>query len=239
MFFSSPSQSSRSRASRRSSVASIHESYEDDPVCTIRVQRNYAPYAVKTKTAGIKDYHDTIFGGLANPLCKSIKKFNGREVEGCDRAAAFTSWAIKTSTNLYGAAREDGYAVKLPFHIDCKITTALPRWSRIDATTKEEREEVRRFEMRTAYHERGHGLACESIAQAMRRFIYSMPPTVLSKEVVAMNLAVSRVLTDFYLFMGRKADIAYDHATGHGFTQGAEAKDAIAAKPSVKARVKN
>ena len=205
-----------------------------DPMCSISITRKYAPYTVDTETKAIKDYHDTIFGGVVNPLCKEIMKFNGRHVEGCQSAAAFTSWQIKTSKVVYGAAKGRGtksagspFSYKQPYSIRCHITTALPQWSHIDATTAEEREEVRRFELRTAYHERGHGLACESVAQAIRRFVSRLPQQVPKKNAAALNDSVRRVVQNFYLAMGRKADVAYDAATGHGLTQGAEAKDRV------------
>ena len=187
------------------------------------------PYAVDTETNGIKDYHDTIFGGEVNPLCQEIKKFNGADVPGCETAAAYTAWTVTTSKILYGKMK-GGSIGKLPFHIRCNIRTSLPQWRQIKKTTTEEREEVRRFEMRTAYHERGHSLACESVAQSIQRFINSMPATVSDSDVAAMNDSVSRVIREFYLPMARKADEEYDAATGHGFTQGAEAKDAVGQK---------
>ena len=156
-------------------------------------------------------------------------------MEGCQSAAAFTSWKIKTSKELYGKGqgrhhKASEWAQKLPFSIHCHITTALPRWSHINTTTAEEREEVRRFELRTAYHERGHGLACESAAQAIRRFVSRLPQQVAKKDVDALNDGVRRIAQDFYLAMARKADVAYDAATGHGLTQGAEAKDRVSKK---------
>ena len=194
-------------------------------MCTISITRDYTPYAVKTKTRGIKDYHDTIFGGVINPLCKEIVKFSGKHVEGCQAAAAFTSWKVKTSKLLYNAKGK-----KQPFSIRCHITTALPQWSSIDATTAEERAEVRRFELRTAYHERGHGLACESVAQAIRRFVGLLPQQVQKKDANALNDGIREIVHHFYLAMARQADVAYDAATGHGLTQGAEAKDRVVAK---------
>ena len=199
--------------------------FSGDEMCQIRIERTYMPYTVNTKTTGIKDYHDTIFGGVVNPLCREIENFNGTHVLGCESAAAYTAWTVVTSNVLYG--KQGGRVARLPFVITCNIRTALPQWQQIDSTTTEEREEVRRFEMRTAYHERGHSLACESVAQSIQRFINSMPGTVSDADLDAVNESVRRVIREFYLPMARKADVEYDSATGHGFTQGAEAKDAV------------
>ena len=194
--------------------------------CNISIERRYVPYTVDTKKPKIKSYHDTIFDGVSKPLCNKMQAIHGYSVKGCEFAAAFTSWKILTDEELYKI--EGGRGIKRrPYNISASLTTALPQWRQIGATSDKEREEVRRFEMRTAYHERGHSLTGEHAAQAICRFIHCLPANVRAADVSALNAGVKSFIRDFYIHMSRRADVEYDAVTGHGFTQGAEAKDRV------------
>lgn len=190
----------------------------------VRISREYISYDVKTKGSGIKDHHDSIFDGVDKPLCKAMVVSNGASVPGCEEAAAYTSWSVKLSSpHIYDTRGQKDRGV----HVECFIRTSLPRWTKINETSEAERKEVRRFELRTAYHERGHGLAGEHVSQAIHRFLQELPEHVPARKVSAMNDAVRTFVQNFYLAMAHAADVHYDAATGHGLTQGAEAKDSL------------
>ena len=190
----------------------------------IEIKREFIPYAVYTHGSGIKDHHDSIFDGVDKPLCKAMVAAHGSSVPGCEDAAAFTSWTVSLPVDeLYDA----GSGAKRGLAIACFIRTAIPRWNKIHETSTAERREVTRFEMRTAYHERGHSLACEHVAGAISRFLDQMPASVPVQQVSAINDGVRKLVRMFYLPMAHQADVYYDAATGHGLTQGAEARDSL------------
>jgi hypothetical protein len=190
----------------------------------VRVSREYLPYDVHTAGKHIKDHHDSIFDGIDKPLCRAMVETNGASVPGCEEAAAYTAWSVKLSSPLLYDSKG---RKKTDVHVSCFIRTALPKWSKIDETSDAEREEVRRFEMRTAYHERGHGLAGEHVAHTITRFLHELPARVSPKQATAMNHAVGTFIKAFYISMAQAADVYYDAATGHGLTQGAEAKNSV------------
>lgn len=190
---------------------------------TIKVEREFRPYTVQTSKATLEAHHNAIFDRKLKPLCTQIRNTHGYEIDGCEDSAAFTSWSIDLGEQTFYAA--DGR--KQPVTLRCIILTVLPQWSSIEKTSKAERAEVRRFELRTAYHERGHGLACEHTAKAIKRFLEELPSEVPVSSVPQMNEAVKTAIHRFYIPMAKESDRAYDEVTGHGLTQGAEAQNKI------------
>lgn len=212
----------------------------------INIERKFVPYTISTDRARIRDHHDALFDGVQKPLCIAMEKLHGTAVPGCEDAAAFTKWVVsvrylgmqkslpslrfrvaENETRSKADGLYDSLGAKRDVSIDCTIMTVLPQWDKITEASTKVRAEVRRFELRLAYHEHGHGLACEHLAQSIKRFLDNMPHRVPVTRVADYNAAVQKVVVNFYTAMARKADLAYDEITGHGLTQGAEAQDAV------------
>lgn len=191
----------------------------------VNVQHEYVPYTVSTRKPCLKSHHDAVFDSVKKPLCKVMEDMHGSSVPGCEEAAAFTKWSIDVKPSL-ADVYDQQTGKRNAITIQCFITTVMPNWDAIHAAPEKDQAEVRRFELRTAYHERGHGLTCERCAHAISRFLRALPKTVSVEKVAQYNSAAQRVIQSFYMTMGRRADVAYDGVTGHGLTQGAEAQDA-------------
>ncbi len=208
---------------RDSAATAALPSPSPSSLITIDTEHKYEPYDVVTATASIRDHHDTIFNGEKKPLCGVMRKMFGRDSSGCETSAAFTSWTIDLTNNktpLYNtrSGKKNAFVVK------CTILIVMPKWSQVHNATAKERAEVRRFEMQTARHERGHGLAGEHVCQAIKRFLTLLPDEVKVADAARANAAAMAVMTKFYVPMSRLSDKAYDAETGHGLIQGAIAK---------------
>lgn len=185
----------------------------------IVIERKYAPYTVHTDDASVTTHFDAIFDEEKRPLCTLMKDLHGVAVPGCEEAAAYTAWKVEV-------VPQDVYlpnGTRVAVSIKCTITTAMPSWDEINEADEEGRQEAYRFALRTAHHERGHGLACEHVAQSIHHFLQELPEKVAPADVDTYNTAVKNIISGFYVKMARKSDAAYDRITGHGLTQGAEA----------------
>lgn len=194
---------------------------------TVPVTRSFHWFPVESKAAAtLAAHHDALFGDDktmdSSPLCMVMKDIYGAAIPGCHTAAAFTHWTLTLPPAVYDVHT----GVKVPRAervIAVHVRTGMPRWVEFDRASAEDQAEVRRFELMTAKHERGHGVAGETVALCMTNFLDALPEKVPANAAAAWNAAALAILTNFYHAQSREADRAYDTLSGHGGSQGAEA----------------
>lgn len=184
----------------------------------------------------LTSYHNAMFGGPgpADParknagLCAEMKRqFPHQEpADGCEDAAAFTAWVLQLGTSAHPVYLADGTKNKAdPMPVSCDIKMALPEWTQMDKAPADDRAEALRFNLRTAYHERGHALTCVNLQRAVVRLIEAMPDAIAPRDVANMNAGLHMLIAEFYKPAARQADVMYDRVTNHGQIQGAEAAE--------------
>ena len=166
-------------------------------------------------------FSDKIFTGDAatSKVCKLMREDTGHSDQGCEEAAAFTSWSITVPPGwaLYNPRGEKAPG---PGQVVPTILTTLPA-HRGQAVGPRDALDIKRFLTTLAIHERGHGSMGDQVARNFRATCDALPASVAPDLVGPMNAAVLQYLK--LLERGaREADVTYDAYTGHGLTQGAQ-----------------
>lgn len=197
------------------------------PQTQVSISRNLRKFDVHTDVPALRQYHNALFSGdSSSPMCKFMAEATGHAQDKCGAAAAFTYWDVRVEPDagvydtLTGRKKPD-------VAVTCNVTMALPTWSHLHAAPKPEQDEVRRFEMQTAYHERGHAMAGENCARTVAWFVDSLPSKVDVERARDYNAAITAFVREFYVRRAHAADVEYDHSTDHGRVQGAEAVDSV------------
>lgn len=186
----------------------------------LELNREVHFYEISADEASLKGFHTALFADPSNrPLCTEIKKARGKDMPGCEDAAAYTSWKFRLAQNqLY-----DTDGKKKSIHAVCESVVTLPKFSLLsEVEDEDEVGEIRRFLARTAYHEAGHSEACEQLGRTVIAFAEAMPAEVEPKDVEPLNEGFKMVVFGFYVPSAQAADKFYDNNTDHGAHQGAE-----------------
>lgn len=165
----------------------------------VDVQWDYQRYPVKSRKASLKDFYSTMFGGVKKPLCKHV------DIKGCEDAVAVTSWSYTLDNDLY-----DSRGDKRTLSFRGKVRVLLPEWLNGHQAHSKDKGAVDNFLSATKTHERGHGMACESLASAVRNFVEAMPQRVPPASVDSINLAFRTMVHEFYEKCARRADRLFD-----------------------------
>lgn len=206
---------------------------------TLNVKHKVLQYPLRTAKHELKNMHDAIFGSVggvthdevgsksddntSKALCQVMKDVLGRSSKGCESAAAFTTWSVNVSSDVYAA---DGTKADVKISVDSVV--AVPNWQQVDKASAADAAEARRFQYQTALHEYGHALSGENCGVMVTEFIKALPAAVPASDVADMNAAVNAMIRKFYVSMAHMSDKMYDATTDHGRAQGAEALRRVA-----------
>ena len=173
-----------------------------------------SPYVVKTGNGNLSSFYKSLFGGVEKPLCAAAPGMRG-----CENATGGTSWKYQLHPSLY-----DDHGKRRRLNSSCIVDTIMPKWEGMGTTAHKikSKAEVARFLKRTEEHERGHAVACETVASIIRMFVSKMPDEVPLEQVSAVNAAFDTFVNNYYVKMGHASDKMFDNVTGHGGKYGAE-----------------
>jgi hypothetical protein len=176
-------------------------------------------YKVITPGGTHKAFYNGVFGKHSQPLCDALDD----NMPGCQDAVAATSWQMRFKPGedkLYSAEGE-----KQTLECSCDINMLLPKWVPKRKLGYSSAKSVSSFISATETHERGHAVACESLANSIKLLAKNMPNTINPLDVDAMNLAFTEFSYEFYARLARQADVVFDEITHHGGDHDAELDD--------------
>jgi hypothetical protein len=159
------------------------------------------------------------FGGVfedSHALCDAL---GSTKLKDCENAVAATAWRFSLGEDLYGANGE-----KRILKCECNIEILLPQWKAKQGRPRN-KDKVHRFLSATATHERGHGVACTSVANITRLLAASLPDKIPADKVPAVNGAFSYFVSNFYTPLAHQADGLFDDYTHHGGLYEAQLSD--------------
>jgi hypothetical protein len=162
---------------------------------------------------------NAFFGGVfenSHALCNALGETKVRD---CENAVAATSWRLHLREDLYGASGE-----KRILKCECNIKILLPQWKTAPGKPRN-KDKVHKFLSATATHERGHGVACTSVANVTRLLAASLPDKIPADKVAAVNGAFSYFVSNFYTPLAHQADGLFDDYTHHGGLYEAQLSD--------------
>lgn len=181
-------------------------------------------YDVQSDGPTVGSLHHVLFETQKqeHPMCSLLSR-EGFSTDGCERAAAFTTWNVRPKRAIL-EPYDPVTGKKTPpdmANIRVRARVVLPRWNQLRDASKLHRQEATRACMRTAYHEAGHMSTAHAVAEAIHRFVAALPARVAPAVVPVMNLAVQEVVRQFYIKQARVSDDLYDTLSRHGLIQGA------------------
>jgi hypothetical protein len=162
---------------------------------------------------------NAFFGGVfenSHALCDAL---GSTKVQDCENAVAATAWRFNLGENLYSVGGE-----KHNPKCSCDIEILLPQWE-VKPGKPRNKDKVHRFLSATATHERGHGVACKSVANITRLLAANLPDKIPADKVPAVNGAFAYFVSNFYTPLAHQADGLFDDYTHHGGLYEAQLSD--------------
>ena len=153
-----------------------------------------------------------VLGASANALRDQVRQLG--PVDRFGRWAASTRWDLKWS---YPYDRVDGGCRPGPVSVELVVTYTLPRWDVAADAPAELVERWDRYVAALTRHEDGHRDIAVDAANAIVGAIEALPAHATCRRLERAADTAARDLVERY----RGLQIAYDHSTGHGTTQGA------------------
>jgi predicted secreted Zn-dependent protease len=131
------------------------------------------------------------------------------------QSAALTNWHVRWAYS-YGADPSGDCALSR-IRVSLRVTITMPVWEPPASADPDLVESWGRYENALTFHERGHAQNGLDAAAEISAALRSMEPSACDRlEAIANATAYD------YLAEGQHADRAYDRATEHGATQGAD-----------------